>query len=62
MTFAQEKSAHADDSSREKKACKTNSEITAIITTYFVCGASPWPWWQFDVKTEVKMWLCGKIS
>lgn len=62
MTFAEEKSAHANDSSRKKVACKTNSGITAVFTTYSVYGTSPWPWWQFDVKTEVKMWPCRKIN
>lgn len=55
ITFAQEKPAHANDSNREKAAGETNSQITALFTTYSVCGISPCPWWQFDVKTEVKM-------
>lgn len=51
-TFAQEKSAHANESKRENASWKTSSEVIAICTTYSVCGI--WPWWQFDVKTEVK--------
>lgn len=55
ITFAREKSAHTNDSSREKAACTANSEVRAMFTTYSVCGTSPWPWWQLDVKTKLKV-------